>query len=197
MIQRVVAAFFSIAIFLIAGCAVFIPGTEPKTSQNASEASSQTSPQVSPRPQQYAGRISLVFEREPGQSETPQAANAPQPFSGSFELRGNARTGELDLLTPLGSIVAQLVWSPGRATLKSGSETRNFPSAASLIEQATGAALPPELLFAWLRGSTTNADSRTYGGWRVDLSRHGEGRIIAKRTSPAPAATLRIVLERP
>jgi outer membrane lipoprotein LolB len=163
------------AMFLIAGCAINIPTNGPKQPQIASE----------PAAQRYAGRMSLVFDAEPGQT-------AAQPFSGSFDLRGNAQAGELDLLTPLGSIVAQLRWSPGLATLKSGNETRSFPSAAVLIEQATGAALPPELLLAWLQGDRT---ASVQAGWQVDLSRHSEGRIVAKRLSPAPLATLRIVLE--
>jgi outer membrane lipoprotein LolB len=165
------------ATFLIASCAINTPTNSPKQLQNASELALQ----------RYAGRISLVFEAEPGQT-------APQPFSGSFELRGNAQNGELDLLTPLGSIVAQLLWQPDQAVLKSSGQTRSFPSAAALIEQATGAALPPELLLAWLRGESS---SPVQAGWQVDLSRHSEGRIIAKRTSPAPEATLRIILEQP
>lgn len=188
----------AIAIIFIASCAVNMTARDQIYSKDEA-----TQSQATPA-QRFAGRISLVFEALPDQT-------APPSFSGSFELRGDAQNGELDLFTPLGTILAQLHWSPQGASLKSGQQTRLFSSAAALIEQATGAALPPELLLAWLRGDTKASAALTAMSaaaeatgrdrhaalWEVDLSRHSEGRIVAKRLSPAPTATLRIILEQP
>ena len=142
----------------------------------------------------------MVIEPDAG-----AASALPQAFSGSFELRGQAETGELDLLTPLGQIAAQLRWAPGLAELIRGNERQTFASAQALLEQATGAALTLEQLFAWLRGDNpSTAQAGASGGttvapaspWQVDLSAYSQGRISARRSLPTPAL-LRIILEQP
>ena len=128
----------------------------------------------------WAGRISLQVASEPVQS-----------FSASFELKGRAENGELTLISPLGNVLGVLRWSPGQALLDRGSQNiQQFASIDELMERTTGAAIPLTALFAWLQG--TNA---TVSGWSADLSRHGEGRVNAKRTLPAPEADLRVVLD--
>jgi outer membrane lipoprotein LolB len=129
----------------------------------------------------WAGRISLTVASEPVQS-----------FSASFELRGRPENGELTLISPLGNILGVLRWSPGQALLDRGKQDiQQFASIEELMERATGAAIPLTALFAWLQG--TNA---TASGWSADLSRHDDGRVVAKRTLPAPEADLRVVLDR-
>jgi outer membrane lipoprotein LolB len=128
----------------------------------------------------FTGRISLVVQSEPVQA-----------FSGGFDLQGNADAGELTLTTPLGSTAALLRWSPGVAQLQSGGQTQQYPSVQAMMERTTGAAIPIDALFAWLRGQTATAH-----GWLADVSRHADGRISAQRTEPAPPAQLRIVLDR-
>jgi outer membrane lipoprotein LolB len=162
---------------LIAGCAINTPAISPKDSKNSEKI----------EPQRYAGRLSLVIEPAAG------SQNAAQSFSGSFELRGNSDMGELDLLTPLGQIAAQLRWQPGLALIKRGSETQQFSSAQTLLEQATGASLTLAQLFAWLQGKPSGD---LVGDWQVDLSAQPQGRIIARRNLPTPAV-LRIILEQP
>ena len=130
--------------------------------------------------EEWAGRISLQVASEPVQS-----------FSASFELKGRVENGELTLISPLGNVLAVLRWSPGQALLDRGSQDiQRFASVDELMERATGAAIPLSALFAWLRG--TNA---TASGWMADLTRHGEGRVSARRTLPAPEASLRVVLD--
>ncbi len=153
-----------IAIFIIAGCATVQRPGGTKDPENSS----------------FAGRISLVVESEPVQS-----------FSGGFELLGSETAGQLTLLTPLGGTAAVLRWQPGLAQLQNGSDTRQYPSVQAMLEQTTGAAIPLEALFAWLRGQSASVP-----GWQADLSRHGEGRVSASRSDPTPVAKLRIVLER-
>lgn len=128
----------------------------------------------------WAGRISLQVHSEPAQS-----------FSAGFELKGQPERGELTLISPLGNVLGVLRWSPFEAVLDSGNQKiQRFSSVDELMEQATGAALPLGALFAWLQG-----DNASVSGWSADLSRHGEGRITAKRAQPAPQADLRVVLD--
>jgi len=128
----------------------------------------------------WTGRISLQVQSEPAQS-----------FSASFELRGRAERGELSLVSPLGNVLGVLRWAPGEALLDSGNgKVQRFASVDELMAQATGAAVPIDALFAWLRG-----DNAAASGWSADLSRYQEGRISAKRSQPTPQADLRVVLD--
>jgi outer membrane lipoprotein LolB len=149
---------------LIAGCAQPIRATGQNSLNN----------------EFWSGRISLQVQSEPAQS-----------FSASFELKGRPERGELSLISPLGSVLGVLRWSPGEAVLDSGNgKIQRFASVDELMAQATGAAVPLAALFAWLQGEPASAS-----GWSADLSRHQEGRISAKRTEPAPQADLRVVLD--
>lgn len=133
-----------------------------------------------PKNSLWIGRISLQIQSEPAQS-----------FSASFELKGRAERGELTLISPLGNVLGILRWSPLEATLDSGSQqVQRFSSVDALMAQATGAAVPLSALFAWLQGDNANVS-----GWSADLSRHSEGRILAKRAQPAPQAELRVILD--
>lgn len=135
---------------------------------------------VPPGVQVWTGRLALSVERQ-----------ASQSFSAAFELKGAPDLGELTLFTPLGGIAAILQWAPGTATLRSGGETRQFPSLEALAHAATGAPLPVAALFDWLAGKPTAIE-----GWEADVSRVAEGRLQARRSAPPPAADLRVVLER-
>jgi outer membrane lipoprotein LolB len=140
---------------------------------------SPTSPELSgPR---WSGRLALQIEGHPEGS-----------FTASFDLRGSARAGELELFTPLGGTAAWLQWTPDRARLRApGQPERQAASLNDLLVQATGAPLPVAALFDWLAGVPSVAD-----GWQVDLSGRAEGRLRARRLT-APAADLRIVLHTP
>jgi outer membrane lipoprotein LolB len=127
----------------------------------------------------WSGRLALQVENQPSQS-----------FSAAFELKGNAQSGELALYGPLGSTLAVLSWQPGQALLNANGQTRQFPSVDDLIAHVTGAAVPVNALFDWLRGIDTAVQ-----GWRADLSRLAQGRLAARRTEPPPQADLNLVLE--
>ena len=128
----------------------------------------------------WSGRLSLNVQSTP-----------PQSVSAAFDLKGSSEAGELVLATPLGSTLARMNWSPGRATLTSPQETREFASVDELVAQVTGTPLPVPALFDWLGGRPTEVD-----GWQADLSQHAEGRVSARRSVPAPVAELRLVFER-
>ena len=129
----------------------------------------------------WSGRMSLRVDSAP-----------PQSFSAFFDLRGNPRSGQLQLTSPIGSTLGVARWAPGEATLQSGSDIRQFDSAEAMIEAATGAAIPLDALFGWLDGR-----QQPVPGWRADLSQVSAGRLQAVRETPSPAADLRIVFERP
>ncbi len=130
-----------------------------------------------PRLGPWSGRLALQVEGSQAQS-----------FSAAFELRGQARAGELSLYSPLGSTLALLSWAPGTARLKANGETREFESLDALLTEATGTAIPVTALFDWLAGTET-----AVAGWQADVSRLPEGRLHARRL--APPADLRVVLD--
>jgi outer membrane lipoprotein LolB len=136
-------------------------------------------PQARDDAAQWRGRLALRIEND-----------ATQSFFANFELSGHAQAGELLLSGPLGSAVADLQWAPNVAILRSQGQTQTFDSLQALATQATGTVIPIGALFSWLRGVPAQED-----GWQADLSDLPQGRLLAKRTHPAPAAQLRLILE--
>lgn len=127
----------------------------------------------------WSGRLSLQVWSDP-----------PQSFHAAFELQGSAESGELTLLSPIGGVLARLEWTPGQAILERGQERWQRPRVDQLIDELTSAALPVQALFDWLQGRP-GAD----GPWRVDLSAHAQGRLLAQRLQPLPRAELRLLFE--
>ena len=128
----------------------------------------------------WTGRLALAIESDP-----------PQSFSAAFELKGNARSGELSLYSPLGSTLAVMQWDPSSATLRSNGGAQNFPSLDALVLRATGAPIPVPALFDWLGGTATEVE-----GWHADLSGLSNGRLAAGRLQPLPRIQLRIAIEK-
>lgn len=128
----------------------------------------------------WSGRMALQLDGTP-----------PQNWSTSFELQGSAVKGQLVLLSPLGTSLARLVWSPEMAVLEQGQDKTTSPSLQILTQRLTGTQLPITALFQWLTGQASDEP-----GWQVDLTAYAQGRLTASRTLPAPPAVLRIVLER-
>lgn len=95
-----------------------------------------------------------------------------------------------EVYNPLGNVVARLAWSPGHATVDTGSEQLSGGSLDELIAHALGTPIPVQALFAWLQG-----DPQAVVGWQVDLSRYAQGRINAVREQPLPRASLRVILQ--
>ncbi len=127
----------------------------------------------------WRGRLALRIE-----------SDQPQSFAAGFELSGNARIGELVLSSPWGSTLASLNWTAQTATLRANGIRRDYDSLDDLLTELTGTAIPIASLFAWLNG-----DNAAAAGWQADLSQLSQGRLLARRTQPAPAAELRLLLE--
>jgi outer membrane lipoprotein LolB len=96
----------------------------------------------------------------------------------------------MTLFNPLGGTASVLTWDTQTATMRVNGDSQHHPSLNALINRVIGIEIPVGALFAWLAGELAVAD-----GWTPDLSRHGSGRITAKRTSPAPPVELRVVLD--
>jgi len=127
----------------------------------------------------WAGRLSLQVDSDP-----------PQNISADFELSGTPQSGDLRLSTLLGQTLATARWTPDSAVLQHPNGSQVYPSLDTLMQALTGTPLPLHPLFDWLRGTPTPAE-----GWTPDLSRHAQGRLVARRTQPLPSATLRLVFQ--
>ena len=151
-------------------------------------------PKRLPAASDLSGRLAVRVDDQP-----------VRQWSAAFELSGNARNGQLNLVSPLGTVLAQARWSPSLAELVTPEGTRRFDSLDQLGEQALGERIPLAALFDWLHGLPwadapwTPHPDNTPGfmqlGWRVDLSRLAEGAIEARRDA-APVVTVRARLDR-
>ncbi len=151
---------------LLAGCATPNRSTRPLSTEQAN------SPE-------WQGRISVQVQ-----------GDNPSSMSASFLLRGDAKNGELDLYSPLGTTLGALQWTPQLVQLSDGSQHQYFNSLDELTEKATGAALPVDAIFGWLQGQDVHAN-----GWQADLSGVSQGSLSARRSTPAPEVMLRIKLD--
>lgn len=128
----------------------------------------------------WTGRMAIQVLKDP-----------PESLSAGFELQGSAQSGEMVLLSPIGTTLARLEWTPQGARLAQGQQQVDSPSLQRLGARLTGTELPIAALFEWLAGRPAEAP-----GWQVDLSAHAQGRISAERRQPSPGAVLRIALDR-
>lgn len=127
----------------------------------------------------WSGRLALQVQSEPVQA-----------YHASFELSGRPESGQLRLVSPLGTTLAHIQWSPQGATLTQGGQVSLHASVEEMAANLGGAAIPVSALFDWLQGRATDIP-----GWEADLSARVDGRISARRTAPPPAASLRIILD--
>ncbi len=151
-------------------------------------------PMLSEGDVRLSGRLSVQVA---GSSGRASGGNA------GFELSGNPKVGQLELSTPLGSLVARASWREGDVLLQTPDSERNYADLDELTRELLGEAIPVAALFDWLRGQAwPQAPSHALPdgsgfeqlGWRIDLSKHKEGLILAQRPSE-PAVTLRARIE--
>ncbi|WP_310610752.1 lipoprotein insertase outer membrane protein LolB [Limnohabitans sp.] len=164
--MRGVSAALFMASLMLVGCATPSRTPPPRSDEQTHAA-------------EWQGRISVQVQ-----------GDAPSSMSASFLLRGDAKNGQLNLYSSLGTTLGALQWTPQWVQLSDGGKHQYFNSLAELTEKATGAALPIDALFGWLQGNDAQAT-----GWQADLSAVPQGALTARRTSPAPEVTLRIKLD--
>lgn len=144
----------------------------------------------------YSGRLAVHVDAAQG---TPSRA-----LSAAFELQGDAHAGRLDLVSPLGTLLAQARWSPDSVVLTTPEGEQGFADLDALTREVLGESIPIAALFDWLRGQpwpgaassvTTVPPGFEQIGWAVDLARFDEALINARRER-APGVTVRIKLDR-
>jgi len=156
-------------------------------------------PTAPPGGESLSGRLAVNV------AATPQSA--ARSVTATFELLGDARNGQLNLSTPLGSMLAQARWSPTQVVLATPQGERRFVDLDDLTREVLGESLPLPALFDWLRGRPwPDAASRPTQppaprgfeqlGWVIDLARYDEASVAASR-SAAPVVTVRARLDRP
>ena len=96
----------------------------------------------------WHGRLSMLVEASPD-----EAVSKRQSFAASFELSGTPQAGELRLITPLGSTLAVIHWTPQNAVLEARGESRSYAGLDVLTQDLLGATVPAPALFAWLQGN--------------------------------------------
>lgn len=153
---------------------------------------------ASPGQQALQGQLSIKLQ-----------AFQDQPAKGislGFFFTGNAQGGQLDLMTPLGSQVALVRWTPADAWLQTEQGDRHFDTLADLSDQVLGEPLPLAALMHWVQGhpspdlpapTDTSAQSFEQSGWRIDTTDLGAGKLNAQRPATAQqrGITVRVRLD--
>ncbi len=128
----------------LAACASLEPASQPSASSSNAAAS-----------ERWSGRFSAIIDNP--------SANPPrESVSGRFELAQDSNTTLLDLISPLGQVLARVSLKPGEARIESadrGSFTAT--DAEALTEQVLGWRIPIQHLPRWFQGvAIPVADSR-------------------------------------
>lgn len=148
---------------------------------------------VAPLTRHSSGRIAVRVD-----------GDASRSMSASFDLRGDARVGLLELSSPLGTQMARATWRPGDVELVTTDGRRRYDALDDLAEDAFGQPVPLVALLAWLKGRAWDgAPATPLGseaghiqlGWEVHLGRLGDGIILARRISPQPVITVNVRLD--
>lgn len=145
-----------------------------------------------------------------GQMGVKLGAWGPEPARGmsfGFFFQGQAEQGSLSLMTPLGSQVAQVEWTPSSATLRrigpGGGEDIRRGSIDELAETALGEPLPLQTLIHWMQGRPdpalphrpqSEAGTFEQRGWLIDAREHPQGRILATRQGQPGLRDARILV---
>ena len=124
----------------------------------------------------------------------------PQSVVALFDLQiTNGQSGQLELSSPLGTMMGRASWGPDQVRLYTPHTERIYPHLAALSQDLLGENVPIEALFDWLNGrpwpmaasSPLPAPGRGFNqlDWLVKLDRESEGLILAERLS-APTITV-------
>ncbi|MGH6647110.1 outer membrane lipoprotein LolB [Aquabacterium sp.] len=124
-----------------------------------------------------------------------------------FFFNGGPQGGQLDLMTPMGSQVARVHWTPTDAWLQTDQGDRHFDTLGELSAEVLGEPLPLAALMNWVQGqpdpdlpaaSRVTPQSFEQNGWHIDTTDIGIGRLNAQRPASAllRGITVRIRLDR-
>ncbi|MDX9844529.1 MAG: lipoprotein insertase outer membrane protein LolB [Aquabacterium sp.] len=109
-----------------------------------------------------------------------------------FFFSGHTDQGLLDLMTPLGTLMAQVGWHADEAWVVSQEGRQTYADLDELSRQTLGEALPLRSLVHWMQGQPDPTQPSTpddqpgvfeQAGWRIDTRELGEQRIQATRSA--------------
>lgn len=124
-----------------------------------------------------------------------------------FFFSGHTDQGLLDLMTPLGTLMAQVGWQADEAWVVTSQGRQTYQDLDELSRQTLGEALPLRSLVHWMQGvpdpsqvsTTTNEDGVfEQAGWRIDTRELGAQRLQASRlgTEQQRAIHIKVYLDR-
>jgi outer membrane lipoprotein LolB len=166
-------------------------GLEPSDPSWATDASSQAAnaPAVA-----IQGQLSLKL-----------GAMGDQPARGlslGFFFNGREQAGELELMTLMGSQLAQVSWTADQVWLVDDQGRRSFDSLEALSQQILGEALPLRALVPWMQGQPARFLPCQRGplpgqfvqdGWQIDTRDQASHRLQAQR--PASASQRAVLIK--
>lgn len=109
-----------------------------------------------------------------------------------FFFSGHTDQGLLDLMTPLGTLMAQVGWHADEAWVVNQEGRQTFADLDELSRQTLGEALPLRHLVHWMQGQpdpgqpsslTDQPGVFEQAGWRIDTREFAEQRIQATRNA--------------
>lgn len=145
-----------------------------------------------------------------GQLSIKLGAFADQPAKGislGFFFNGNTDTGQLDLMTLMGSQMAQVNWTPDEAWLSDDKGRHPYASLDALSRAALGEALPLRTLIYWMQGQADpmadvapgpEPDTFIQSGWTIDTRQLRVKKLLAERpgTASQRGAQIKVYLDR-
>lgn len=162
-------------------------------------------------PPSLVGHQADAFSRTGRFAVTATEPGAPsQAVQGGFAWLDEGGRLTLDLANPLGSILARVQVTPGRAVLtRSNGQVEQAANADALVEQVVGVPVPVSYLRYWMRGQVSDSarvqrrDAQGHAlqfeqqGWTVELSRfddQGPGLLQMQRNEGARTLKVRLIV---
>lgn len=109
-----------------------------------------------------------------------------------FFFSGHQDQGLLDLLTPLGTLMAQVGWQADQAWVVDQEGRRDYADLGELSQDTLGEPLPLRSLVHWMQGKPNPQVPHTQGeragvfeqdGWQIDAREWASQRVEARRTA--------------
>jgi outer membrane lipoprotein LolB len=165
-------------------------------------------------PQRIGGQ-GPAFERQGRFAVNLQPAGAaPTAAQGGFSWRDDDRVLRLDLVSPLGSVLARIRVEPGLSVLERADGSReSAPTPDDLLALVWGHPMPVSGLRHWMRGEAApglvvdarrddqdRLTSLRQDGWDVTLSNYddqGPGRVRLSRLDDQGQWRLQLIVDRP
>lgn len=170
------------------GCAILLSACQhvpPAVPATVAEPVPADSPVAEPL-REWEGRMSIKLDAYQGQE--------PEGLSLAFHLQLQGDTGQLSLMTPLGTQMAEIRWDAQQAVLRDSEGEQRYPTLEELSAALLGEALPLAMLPYWLDGQAApttpstpapNAEGFEQLGWHIDLKGQARDLIVARRPPSA------------